>query len=1038
MEDDLSHTAVKGETLCSRCQSLDLSVDRFIFENRSGTTPQERESPQSPKPTPRNRMNSGNVLKDFAKLEELRASQSTCAFCEMLCLAVQRYGSGDVNDSTTCSLCWEIDRRQQEDPSNMNFAKSSRRIRLSWSEASDNVQDVYIVLVPPQRSAQPPAESKPEPAKRMGASAQKLDAVTEVQSLIETWLGTCLDKHPTSCNATHNNEEQFRSLMEETYFGVIDVIDMQLKTLPMKYGEPESYVALSYVWGQDTQGNSDYVSTRTTVMQYIQRDGLQQVWERLPHTIQDSILLVQRLGYRFLWIDAFCIVQDSGNSWKLNSEAMHLIYGNALFTICAADGSSCSAGLRAAWRTVRPDQDRDNPSKYSTTDTDTDPIRIQCTPGLWLMVTRPLEAVVNNSTWNTRAWTFQERILSRRCVIFAENRVYFQCRANSVSQDTYSKTQSSGASLDLMNSSIQPLQEIRQRPIWCYMKYVSMYTGRKLTKASDILAAFQGISWLLELYMRAPLLFNLPISHFDLALLWSPTQPITMRRPHKDAASATKVCTQDANGNCACKTSHASKEDRMLPTWSWSGWEGGKIEYHLDSIDGCLINIGEWLKRHTWIQWFVRNEKGHLRPLWETMQRSTEPRLPTVYGYDVQDDIRWQGYDCRNQTGEEVARESAPMETQAEPRDAPFQSRFEPRVAPRFEPKFEIRKPQYEQTEIQAPGKEKQVEKVGENLEAAENRLRTRLNKLHDRLRAETHRNNTWAPRSPPPEREYNYYDRTAAFNSWSDSGSDSQSYSLPLLSDEFVVFYKSLRRNSEKSMIDLNNIEDNAGYVVDNRGTARPQPRQRVPVQARLPYRDRYGRLITEGVPKADENRFESILPDNPFGIFCDISIGKNEADSRYMPTLQFYTWRTRLSVAIRGQVAATLPLTMSDDPSSADHSGEAENTSEPAALRECDILDENDDWCGSVVLDELWTPPHDGTGFPFIALSDAKAFTAKECPTWNYYIPKERHESEWDLYYVLLLQYNDERGLWERRGLGKAFKAAFRNKEWAEIKLG
>ena len=298
-------------------------------------------------------MNSGNVLKDFAKLEELRASQSNCAFCELLFLAVERYGSGDVNDATTCSLCWEIDRRQQEDPRNLNFAKSSRRIRLSWSEASDNVQDVYIVLAPPQRLAQPPAEADPitEPASRMSAPVQKLDTETDVQSLIETWLGTCLDNHPSSCSSTHNNEEQFRSLMEETYFGVIDVTDMQLKTLPMRYGKPDSYVALSYVWGQDTQGNSDYVSTRTTVMQYIKRGGLQQVWEKLPDTIQDSILLVQRLGYRFLWIDAFCIVQDSGNSWALNSEAMHLIYGNALFTTCAADGNSCSAGLRAASRT---------------------------------------------------------------------------------------------------------------------------------------------------------------------------------------------------------------------------------------------------------------------------------------------------------------------------------------------------------------------------------------------------------------------------------------------------------------------------------------------------------------------------------------------------------------------------------------------------------------------------------------------------------------------------------------------------------------
>lgn len=238
---------------------------------------------------------------------------------------------------------------------------------------------------------------------------------------------------------------------------------------------------------------------------------------------------------------------------------------------------------------------------------------------------------------------------------------------------------------------------------------------------------------------------------------------LTMRRSHKDADAAAKVCLQDANGNCACKTSHSPKEDRMLPTWSWSGWKGGKIEYHLDSIDGCLINIGEWLKRHTWIQWFVRNEKGHLRPLWETMQRSNEPRLPVVYGYDVQDDIRWQGYDCRNQTEEDAARETAPGESQPGPRDTPFESKIEPVITPRFEPKFEPkfvqRKPQFDPRERQAPPKEKQAEKLGEDLEATTDRLRTRLNKFHDRTKAEIHRN-TWAPKSPPPEREDNYYGR--------------------------------------------------------------------------------------------------------------------------------------------------------------------------------------------------------------------------------------------------------------------------------------
>ncbi|KAK7942445.1 heterokaryon incompatibility protein-domain-containing protein [Apiospora aurea] len=216
--------------------------------------------------------------------------------------------------------------------------------------------------------------------------------------------------------------------------------------------------------------------------------------------------------------------------------------------------------------------------------------------------------------------------------------------------------------------------------------------------------------------------------------------------------------------------------------------------------------------------------------------------------------------------------------------------------------------------------------------------------------------------------------------------------------------------------------------------------------MHAQLPYKDRYDRLIPHEVPRADDQMLKSILPDNPFGVIRDTSIGKTEADSRYMPILQFYTWRTWLHVEIRDAAAGTNVKT---EPGS--DSGE-KTADICTSLRECDILDENGDWCGSVVLDD---PPisfqssEPGKKLsPFIALSDAKAFTARECPAWDYdhhgQAPEVEEEGlhdghdRWDLYHVLLLQRDEERRLWERRGLGKVFKAAFRDKEWAEIKLG
>ena len=198
--------------------------------------------------------------------------------------------------------------------------------------------------------------------------------------------------------------------------------------------------------------------------------------------------------------------------------------------------------------------------------------------------------------------------------------------------------------------------------------------------------------------------------------------------------------------------------------------------------------------------------------------------------------------------------------------------------------------------------------------------------------------------------------------------------------------------------------------------------------------HRDKYGRIIRADIPKAAEMMFHSILPDNPFGVIRDNSSGPKEADKQYMPVLQFWTWLTELHVSIRDK----RPPTESESPLAEERDQITQTKQSESGLRQCDILDKEGDWCGSIILEEDWIEPQDGHMFHFMAISDAKAFTQDECPVWTYYIPKERHESEWDLYYVLLLERNHERGLWERVGLGKSFKIVFPENTWREIKLG
>ena len=93
------------------------------------------------------------------------------------------------------------------------------------------------------------------------------------------------------------------------------------------------------------------------------------------------------------------------------------------------------------------------------------------------------------------------------------------------------------------------------------------------------------------------------------------------------------------------------------------------------------------------------------------------------------------------------------------------------------------------------------------------------------------------------------------------------------------------------------------------------------------------------------------------------------------------------------------------------------------------CDVADDNSDWCGHIVLNEEdWAGQHDGTKCSFIAVSEAKSFTQDECRNWAHYIPRDQEDIDWELSFVLLVEWNQDRLLWERVGLGKVIQVAFK----------
>ena len=113
-----------------------------------------------------------------------------------------------------------------------------------------------------------------------------------------SWIDTCDHTHGSHC-----------APKLEVHLKGLKVIDCPTRTVVYA---PQNckYLALSYVWGS--------LPTPESTIPLAETPGAHQVHlpRILPKTIEDSIILVKMLGYRYLWIDRYvclrCWLLDSG------------------------------------------------------------------------------------------------------------------------------------------------------------------------------------------------------------------------------------------------------------------------------------------------------------------------------------------------------------------------------------------------------------------------------------------------------------------------------------------------------------------------------------------------------------------------------------------------------------------------------------------------------------------------------------------------------------------------------------------------------
>jgi hypothetical protein len=387
------------------------------------------------------------------------------------------------------------------------------------------------------------------------------EGMENIVRLTSRWIRNCRDSHRQCRHPdAQNNIDWLPSRLVDV--GIDDNTQPPRLSLPSKdqgSKNPE-YVALSYAWGPGS--NHSFKTTASNLQAMLESLPFSQ----LPKTIQDAIIFTRKLGFRYLWVDALCILQSEGpddmnhkEDWSREAARFGYYYQNATVTLSATGAESSEEGLFLP----RPAQAFDLEPVILRRKCPTGEIReISILPKVpsWI-------SEIKGAALYERGWAIQERMLSTRVVHFANNMVLWECherRATEIDHDGLSlKDRDSGMVYEEVSDFMPVFRNLQRQGKEAnqvtreWYSFIEGYTSAKFTFAGDRLPALSGISALIQKYIPQRYGAGLWQSAVPEGLAW-------LRETDSDVGATHLV---DSPGNI---------EDFQveLPSWSWATSRG--------------------------------------------------------------------------------------------------------------------------------------------------------------------------------------------------------------------------------------------------------------------------------------------------------------------------------------------------------------------------------------------------------------------------------------------------------------------------------
>jgi hypothetical protein len=436
------------QKLCARCRTFDLES---IFD------PASKLPPSGGRP----------ITPNIEYWPSARAA-NTCTLCYLLESLREmtehsvRYG-GTSHLRAWCSTNLSgLDRRQ------IRKAKPSVIISLelgggsqSWSRVSRNWLGRGFIL--------PAADASLDSSNDFQVKAKIINTDSVDFHALRRWLSHCDNEHGETCRNTR--------VVSLSTMRVIDCDSMVIVPVASLH-QVFRYYALSYVWGTVSHGDTKSISTTDHIL----LDP-----HKLPQVARDAIAVVKEMeppGQRYLWIDRYCILQHDSIDKHLQVRAMDQIYECAYAVIVAAAGNGTDCGLSGVRNTARQDQPTVKLSNMDVVSTLPD-----------------VSTALRHTTWRTRGWTYQEAVLSRRCLVFTELQVYFVCETSTYSESMRKMGELPQPRSGVLNT-LSPLRDKYMVQYWDQdyiasvaplAQHVGEYSRRCVSNEEDALDAFRGV-----------------------------------------------------------------------------------------------------------------------------------------------------------------------------------------------------------------------------------------------------------------------------------------------------------------------------------------------------------------------------------------------------------------------------------------------------------------------------------------------------------------------------------------------------------------